>query len=103
MAGNENPLWHVAKDAGVYSHYLHKDYENEGKYLASLSNEEKKWLGNFWNGYYKRAKKAFEALNFTVKQRRESYNRHRGVVADVFHRATRLPLADNLLIKKAFA
>ena len=95
MAGNDNPLWHVAKDAGVYSQYLHGDYVEEGKYLSSLSNDDKKWLGDFWNAYYKRTTQAFNKLNFSVALRRSLYNNHRAVVNDIYHRRTRTSLSEN--------
>lgn len=78
-----------------YKHYVTDDYKFETAYIKSLSPEEKEWLEAFISGYYFRNKQGFLKLNFTVSQRRASYNRHRAILNDVFSKCIQMEFNDN--------
>lgn len=79
----------VSKKRDSYSQFT-EEYLEEPKYINSLSDDEKVWLNDFFRAYYGRDSKVFNKLNFTPKQRRESYNRHRGVVNDIYNKYSRI-------------
>jgi ribosomal protein S17E len=77
-----------------YKQLVTDDYQSEKKYLKSLSAADKEWLEAFISGYYFRNSKDFLKLNFTVKQRRESFNRHRPILNDMYSKCNRTFLKD---------
>jgi len=87
-------LWLLAKTRDTYAKYMKEDYENEKKYLSSLSDDEKEWLNTFLQAYYHQSKKAMDTLNFPISLRRERYNQHRGVKNDVYNKANRWDITD---------
>jgi hypothetical protein len=77
-----------------YKQLVTDDYQFENKYLKSLNVADKEWLEAFISAYYFRNSKDFIKLNFTVKQRRESFNRHRPILNDMYSKCNRTFLKD---------
>lgn len=77
-----------------YKKLVTDDYLRETHYLKSLNSDEKEWLDTFISAYYFRNTQSFAKLNFTVSQRRVSYNRHRAVLNDIFSKCTQIELND---------
>lgn len=94
VSNKRKGLWLLAKTRDTYAKYMKEDYEQEEKYLASLSDEEKEWLNTFLQGYYHQNKKAMDILNFPLALRRERYNQHRGVKNDVYNKSNRWDITD---------
>jgi hypothetical protein len=77
-----------------YKQLVTDDYQSENTYLKSLNLADKEWLEAFISAYYFRNSKDFIKLNFTVKQRRESFNRHRPILNDMYSKCNRTFLKD---------
>lgn len=78
-----------------YKKLVTDDYKHEKNYLKSLTESEKQWLETFISGYYFRNTQSFLKLNFTVSQRRASYNRHRAILNDIYSKCVPLQFNDN--------
>jgi len=78
-----------------YKKLVTDDYAQETKYLKSLSEADKEWLNTFISGYYFRNTQSFLKLNFTISQRRISYNRHRAILNDIYSRFVPIQLYEN--------
>ncbi len=77
-----------------YKKLVTDDYCCETHYLKSLNALEKEWLETFISGYYFRNTRSFAKLNFTVSQRRVSYNRHRAILNDIYSKCIPLQFND---------
>lgn len=78
-----------------YKKLVTDDYLRETHYLKSLNASEREWLKTFISAYYFRNTQSFIKLNFTVSQRRISYNRHRAILEDIFSKGIQVELNEN--------
>lgn len=88
-ADKRKGLWLLAKTNDTYAKFMKEDYQDEAKYINSLSDDDKIWLNTFLQGYYHQSKPAMDKLKFPVMLRRARYNQHRGAKSDFYNKRTR--------------